>query len=736
MRGVSVGLAPPLGLIRSGGPGHWCPPLRCACVIIFPRDGEHHEDASGAVTERAVFDVLPSAVIVTDSSGRVLLWNRRAEALYGWAEHEVLGRSIIELLAPPDALTANEADFATVRHGSAISGDRLVIRRDGETLRIHSHTQPVTDASGDVVALVGASEDVGATRAAEQEARDIFEHFRASLVAGGLGTWRWDLATGVTDWDERLEALFGLPPGGFDGTYDTYVSMLHPDDRASVIATVDEAVRTKSRYRTEHRVVWPDGSTHWISGVGGVTIDDRGVVNGTVGCALDVTEQVLEVQERQRLAAAISEAHDRERVQRERLEFLAAVNDELNNSMNRLEAMRNVSRVAVPRLGDWCSIHVLSSRNSVTPDVEVAHVDPAMVAYARELQQRFPYDPSAEKGVPAVIRTGRTEFYPDITDDVLASLDATDEQRAIVEQLALRSSIAVPLIKQDRILGAIQFVMSSSSRRYTADDVALAHTVAGRIASSLENHRLHEDQADIAMTLQRSLLPATLPDIPGVDMAVRYWAAGDANEVGGDFYDAFALDNTGQWAIVIGDVCGTGPAAAALTGLARHTIRASAWHGDTPVEVLTTLNRAVQRADTDSFLTAVFAVITIDGPTTQLTLATGGHPLPVLVKDGVASNLGTPGTLLGVLDSVRVESVTESLHEGDVIVFYTDGVTDVPRYSLDDAQWRKLVLAAVGDSTDAQAIAENLRDALDRVLPFDRRNDDIALLIIRIDREA
>jgi PAS domain S-box-containing protein len=704
-------------------------------------DDAHHDDesvtgASHAVCDREVLDCLPSAVIVTDPSGRVVLWNRRAEALYGWAEHEVLGRSIIDLLAPPDARPKNEADFATVRHGSALSGDRFVVRRDGEILRIHSHTQPITDPSGNVVAIVGASDDVGAARAAEQTARDIFEHFRASLVAGGLGTWRWDLATGVTVWDERLEELFGLPPGGFDGTYDTYVSMLHPDDRASVIATVDEAVRTKSRYRTEHRVVWPDGTTHWISGVGGVTLDDRGRVTGTVGCALDITEQVLEGEERQRLAAAISEAHDRERLQRQRLEFLAAVNDELNNSTNRLEVMRNVTRVAVPHLGDWCSIHVLPSRNSSIPDVEVAHVDPTMVAYARELQQRFPYDPSADKGVPAVIRTGRTEFFPDITDDVLALLDATDEQRAIVEQLALRSSIAVPLIKQGRVLGAIQFVMSSSSRRYTADDVALAHTVAGRIASSLENHRLHEEQSDIARTLQHSLLPATLPTIPGVDVAVRYWAAGDANEVGGDFYDAFALDSPNQWAIVVGDVCGTGPAAAALTGLARHTIRASAWHGDTPVQVLTTLNRAVQRSDTNSFLTAVFAVITIDGPNTQMTLAAGGHPLPVLVKDGVASHIGTPGTLLGMFDEIRVESVTESLREGDVIVFYTDGVTDVPRHSLDESRWREMVAAAAGHCTDAQTIADHLREALDRVLPFDRRNDDTALLIIRLDRVA
>ena len=702
-------------------------------MVDVPQEPVHGADhASFAVRERDVLDALPRALIVTDPSGRVVIWNQQAEALYGWDEDDVLGRSIIELLAPPAALMANQADFAKVSHGSALSGDRLVKHRNGEILRVFSHTQPIADSSGNVVAIVGCSEDVSAIRADEQNARDVSEHFRAALDAGGLGTWRWDLATGATVWDERLEALFGLPPGGFDGTYDSYVSMLHPDDRASVIATVDEAVQNKARYRTEHRVVWSDGTIHWISGAGGVTINDRGVVTGTVGCVLDVTEQVAETRERERLAAAVAEAHDRERVQRERLEFLSAINDSLNTSSSRGEVMRNVTRTVVPRLGDWCSIHVLPSRGAVVPDVEIAHIDPDMVLYAQQLQKRFPYDPAADNGVAHVIRTGQTEFYPDITDDVITAVNATDDERAIIEQLALRSSIAVPLIKQGRVIGAMQFVMSSSSRRYTADDVALAHAAAGRIASSLENHRLHEAQVDIATTLQRSLLPATLPQIPGLDIAVRYWAAGDANEVGGDFYDIFALDTNDQWAIVMGDVCGTGPAAAALTGLARHTIRASAWHGDTPTEVLTTLNRAVQRSDAHTFLTAAYAVITNDESTTRLTLAVAGHPLPILVRDNVATSIGNPGTLLGVLDIIDIKPVTDSLHEGDVIIFYTDGATDVPRHSLDEHQWSQLVGAAVRPAASAEAIADNIRDSLELVLPFAQRDDDIALLILKV----
>ncbi len=182
------------------------------------------------------------------------------------------------------------------------------------------------------------------------------------------------------------------------------------------------------------------------------------------------------------------------------------------------------------------------------------------------------------------------------------------------------------------MLGALQFAMTSTSRRYTTDDLALAQSVADRIASSIENLRLYQQQRDIARTLQRSLLPATLPTIPCVDLAARYWPVGEGNEVGGDFYDVFALEQPGRWAIVIGDVCGTGPEAAALIGVARHSIRESAWHGDTPTDVLRSLNRAVKNSGTGSFLTAIYATLDTTDVRPALTVTSGGHPFPICIE--------------------------------------------------------------------------------------------------------
>jgi len=689
--------------------------------------------------ERDVIDALPGAVVVTDRDGRIVLWSAAAEQLYGWAEPEVLGCSVLDVLAPVADLAANQDDLAFVAAGNRKTGDRVVARRDGSTIRVSTVTRPLVDDDGAVVAIVGCSEEVGALRRAEQQSRDLSEHFRAAVEAGGLGTWRWSTADREMVWDERLEALFGLAPGGFDGRFETYVSLLHPDDRDAILATVREAMATRSVFRVESKVVWPDGSLHWIAGAGGVTLDENGEVTGTVGCAIDLTDRIVQEREQRRLAALAVGAAERERLHRERLEFLGAVNEGLLASSTLQDLMTHVTRTAVPRLGDWCTIHVLPFTNGAGPDVEVAHVDPTMVAYARDLRRRFPYDPEARFGVARVMRTGQTEFHPDITGALLDELGATEEVRQLITALDLRSTIAVALRKRGRILGVLQFAMSSVSRRYTSDDVALAHSVAARIASSIENLRLYERQRDISRTLQRSLLPSTLPTIPGVEVAVRYWPAGEANEVGGDFYDVFRLDPEDQWAVVIGDVCGTGPAAAALTGLARHSMRDSAWHGDNPVEVLRSLNRAVKNSATGSFITAIYATLDTAGSRPRLTVASGGHPLPIHVpaRTTGAIEVGTPGTLLGMFDRARFETATRPLGVGDVVVFYTDGATDVhPPNNLDRSEFLDLVQGAVHRGGDAEAVADNIRDALETVVPFSRRNDDIALLVLRVTEAA
>jgi PAS domain S-box-containing protein len=701
----------------------------CAEVLVTERETG---GPRRTVSDRAVIDALPRAVIVFDLEGRVLRWSGGAERLLGWAESEVVGRTVIELLVPPgDQRDARKA-FEASRAGRTVRDERTLLHRSGRSLRVRTRTVPVNGVDGTPTAVVSTLDDLTELQAAEGRVRRLLDHLRVALDAGGLGTWRWDRATGETVWDQRMEALFGLPPGGFDGRFETWVSLLHPDDREEVLATVERAVDERGSYRVEHRVVWPDGSVHWIAGAGDVTLEADGEVSGTVGCSSDMTERRTQEADRQRLAVLAVQSAERERVHRERLEFLSTINEVLNASSTVAEVMRGVTRRSVPRLGDWCSIHVLP-RPGAVPDVEVAHVDPSLVAHAKELQRRFASDPSIHVGVPRVLRTGETVFRAELTDEALAALPVPAEVRQLLRDLRLRSAIIVPLVKRGRILGAMQFGISGDDRRYTDDDVALALTLAGRIASSLENLRLQEQQRVIARTLQRSLLPDALPELPGVEVAVRYWAAGEASEVGGDFYDVFSLGEGRPWAVVIGDVCGTGPEAAALTSLARHTIRDSAWHGDGPQEVFASLDRAVRRSAADSFLTAVYAVLEASGPDVSLEVTCAGHPHPLLVRGSAVAPLGSLGSLLGIVPAPGFHPVRTTLVSGDVVVLFTDGATDVaPPHGLDDEAFRAVVAGAARGATSAEEVADRIRDALAAVQSFDEREDDIALLVLRV----
>ncbi len=730
--GVVVGA---LDATDNAGPLHLA--FRRAATIAVLLVGAMEQAISHALELDTVLDALPRAVIVSDRSGVIRAWNAQAEELYGWTRQEAVGAGaavVVGAREPDEVSRIREL----VLDGQSWTGEMNVLRRDGESLELLVFLSPARDASGAIVGTVMAAEDLTERRQLEHYAAELNDHFRLALEAGELGTFRWDLASGVTTWDSTLERLFGLEPGTFDGTFDAWVALLHPDDVDSAVAVVEEAVENKSGYQMDHRVTWPDGSVHWLQGRGKVTLNDHGEVTGTIGCTADITVRKtaeFEADERARAAAAAAAS---ERLQRERLEFLAKISRAALASRDHREFMRSVTAAAVPNLGDWCALHFLPVANE-PPLVEVAHANPDRVAWAHELVERYPFDPLAPTGVAAVVRTGEAEFIPDVSEQLIdelldgSSIDRV-EAKGIIDALDLTSAITVPLQTKRGVLGAMQFVSAESKRHYDESDLALAKAAAGRIADALDNMWLTDQQRHIAATLQAALLPPALPDIPHVQAAVRYWPAGAAVEVGGDFYDIFRL-NERRWAVVIGDVCGTGPNGAAVTGIARHTIRAAARHGQDHNGVLDWLNDALLNSNRGLFCTACYA--TLDRESDEhwsLTNVSGGHPLPVLVRsDGRPDKIGRHGTLLGSFESIRHEPAQVSVEPGDTLIFFTDGVTDVPPpHGLTDAEVGKL-FADAAQANDAEQVADAIQQRLSERLPMEDRHDDVALVVLRFD---
>jgi serine phosphatase RsbU (regulator of sigma subunit) len=271
-----------------------------------------------------------------------------------------------------------------------------------------------------------------------------------------------------------------------------------------------------------------------------------------------------------------------------------------------------------------------------------------------------------------------------------------------------------------------------SDRRYDATDLAFATELARRAATAVDTARLYQDRDQVARTLQRTLLPPTLPDIPFAEIAAIYHPAGEGSEIGGDFYDAFETGDD-AWAIAIGDVCGKGAAAAAITGLARHTLRAAAFRESSPAAVLERLNRALLReVREESFCTVAAGRLAAHRDGALLTACAGGHPAPLVLRnDGTVEEATSPGTLLGIYPEVDVSDQRTVLAPGESVVFYTDGVVEERRSGEQFGETRLRDLLAGCSGLSATGIAERIERSVLEFQPV-APADDMAVVVLRI----
>jgi serine phosphatase RsbU (regulator of sigma subunit) len=289
--------------------------------------------------------------------------------------------------------------------------------------------------------------------------------------------------------------------------------------------------------------------------------------------------------------------------------------------------------------------------------------------------------------------------------------------------------LSAPLTGRGGELGVLE-VVDRSERQFTARDEAILVQLAQLASVAITNAQLYERERTIASTLQRSLRPGGLPMVKGLSAAVRFHPAGEGIELGGDFYDLFAAGD-GAWTALIGDVQGKGPDAAAVTALARHTMRAAAAYESRPSGVLTLLHRALrdQRGEESRFVTIAYAHMYVGHDEISLELACGGHPLPLVVHpDGRVQPVGRLGTLLGSDIEPRLTDVAVTLGRGDVLVLYTDGVTEVRRLRQEVFGHRALVaLLEKCAGLPPDAVADRVEAAV-MAASEGRLRDDVAIL--------
>ncbi len=408
--------------------------------------------------------------------------------------------------------------------------------------------------------------------------------------------------------------------------------------------------------------------------------------------------------------------------------MLARAGELLSSSLDYERTLQQVAEMAVPELADWCAVS-LPGPDGFVRAVAVAHADPDKVAYAHSIGERYPTSLDAPNGVAQLLRDGVTQVVNDVTDEMLAAAAQDAEHLELLRGVGFRAGLVVPMTAGGSIVGALTFASAESGRGFGEADVALAEELARRAGAAVENARLYAERSHIARTLQTSLLPGRLPHMPGWSSATLYRPAGDENWVGGDFYDAIEVD--GGWLAIVGDVAGHGAPAAALTGLARHTLRTAATLLHDPLDAIGTLNDEMLAREEMS-LCSVAALLLCDGEAggATATIICAGHPLPLLVRAGEVRPVGDFSPMLGAYAIDRWTRTSVDLQPGDVLVLFTDGVFDavgaVERFGEERLEH------TLAGTTNAQDAVTRIDTALSAFAVGEQADDTAVLAVQRV----
>ncbi len=435
-----------------------------------------------------------------------------------------------------------------------------------------------------------------------------------------------------------------------------------------------------------------------------------------------------------RLAALIREIAELRRAA-EAKDMLISATASFDASLDPLQTVQTVAGTAVPQLADLCVIDLLREDGTIGDSVAAA-VEVRLTRRLEELRAREPLVLSGPHPVAHALRSGEPLQVYDLTDPAtLRRAAQSEEHMRFMQRAGYRSAVVVKLIARGHVLGALSLLRLAGGGELRPEHLPIMQDLANRAAMALDNANLYAERTHVVRTLQRSLLPDALPEVPGVGLASAYHPVGEGNEVGGDFYDVFSVPS-GCW-LVVGDVCGKGTEAAAVTALVRHSIRALALHRDSPAEVLGFVNEVMLSHELfGRFATVILARLDLSsspGPV-RATIASAGHHPPVMLgADGRAYCPEVAGTLLGVLREARSLDVAVTLEPGASVVLYTDGLTDAgaPRSGISTEELCRHL--ARGGPASPRALVQRL-ERLAGARSGGRLRDDIAIVVARVER--
>ncbi|MFB7379190.1 SpoIIE family protein phosphatase [Kitasatospora purpeofusca] len=683
------------------------------------------------------------AVVQLDDDGRVLAWNPDAEALFQHPADTVLGRPWADLAVWPQPAEAGLGLAATLRL-ARWEGGYALRRADGTTVDVYGVQVRLRDTDGtpSTLCLLVLDDERAVLRSpARALPGDRAEPAPRLDLLAGLASGE-DLDTLLQHTVERARDLLDA-----DAAYLLLTTEDETEFELRATTGLPAAIRPHTRFPvdTGNRYDSPrlpsvhedlaarptgrsvlDGSA--LRSLLTVPLKVEGRLIGSLGIATAApgrydNEDALRLQSAaDRLALAVESTRltELERLRRGSLSFLVEASDLLAGTLEHEQTLALMAQMAVPTLASWCAVYTNGDHGAPASLAFVLHEDEDRIDPLRALLDKT--------AAPDTGPTHGARFWAGPTETADGSGFADEPGLGGL----LGETVVLPLTARNRVIGLLA-LGTPAGVRFRQEVLELAEDLSRRAALALDNSRLYSERTATSQALQRSLLPPDLPDIPGVEVDVYYQAAGEGNEVGGDFYDLFPI-REGTYGFAIGDVCGTGPEAASVTGLARHSLRLLAREGLDAPQVLSRLNTAIlDEGSRSRFLTLLYGELTPrpDG-STELSMVCAGHPLPLRLRtDGRVDRAATPQPLLGVMDELDLTAEHLVLHPGEVLLCVTDGVTERREglRMLGDDGLAEVLTGCTG--LTAGAVALRVQRAVERFAP-EPPSDDMAILTLRV----
>jgi PAS domain S-box-containing protein len=645
----------------------------------------------------ATLDLLPDPAWVTTVAEGVAYFNTAWLAMTGSTARVLSTAEFVAFLHPDDAGQVISGWRAGREQRAPFALECRVLRADGSwhwfLLRAVS-----VQHDGVPAGWLGTIIDVDA----ERRARDALtaSEARARSIANAIPQ-----LIGIAAPDGSLVSVNDQQTAYTGKTIEQmrgqgWIASIHPDDVDGVVSNWRAAVAAGGSFDTQYRLLRYDGAYRWFLNKAIPVRDAAGTITAWIGTATDIDER--------------KRAEDALRVV---VEASTAFADTLDAGV----ALQRLAELAATHLADWCCVYVYDAHGVLRPSA-IAHRDAAKVRFVRDYLRRYPM--RDDDAAAMVAATGMPLRIDQITPEMYDAIDDPD-QRALARSVGLRSLLYVPLGSAQERFGVLILAIAESMRRFTEADEHLATLIAQRAAIAVGNARLYERQREVARTLQSAFLPPALPRAEGVAFDAAYAPGSRDLTIGGDWYDAFPVDED-RVAFSVGDVAGRGLEAAVPMGKMRQTFRALGVVDSDPAWSIAVADSVLRREHPDIFVTAFVGLY--DPSSRRLAYANAGHPAPfVRAETGALSRIEAPGVPLGLgaYDSPRTWEA--ALSAGDLLVVFTDGLIE-STHDIDEGEGRlaeALAHPAFGFCREPAALLRAL------IVP-DEPGDDIAILTLRV----